>query len=515
MNDDTPRTDASPSRSAATPRSGFVTTAAGTVGSQNLAPLNANNIRVLSDRGLDVERLVMLGVGGSDRLHGNCIGIPYIERGVRVQTKYRTLDVDKRFTQDVGGKSVLWNGDCLLDDTLAHHPVIITEGELDAASALQAGYQRVVSVPSGAPPSATDGMGTRYAFVEEMLARTKRCREFILAVDGDDKGACLLHDLALRIGRARCKFVTYPRGTKDLNDVLREKAEQGVRDVITTAQWMPVSGVYTLDQLPPTPHQEAFSTGMVGMDDHYKVRRGDFVVVTGIPGHGKTSFVTEVCCRLAFEKKLRIALASFENDNDDALRALRSFHGQRLVKDMTADQIAAANEWIASQFVFVRPVEDDDNTMIDLDWMMDRAAACYMRHDIDVLVIDPWNELDHVRPPDVTLTEYVGLAIRRIRRFAKTFAVHVIVVAHPAKMQRGKDGKTPRPSLYDISDSAHWANKPDLAIVVHREDFTNNVTEIAVVKSRNVRRIGRPGTVKAIWDDERTRYTIADEAKLV
>jgi twinkle protein len=120
-----------------------------------------------------------------------------------------------------------------------------------------------------------------------------------------------------------------------------------------------------------------------------------------------------------------------------------------------------------------------------------------------------------VRPPDVTLTEYVGLAIRRIRRFAKTFAVHVIVVAHPAKMQRGKDGKTPRPSLYDISDSAHWANKPDLAIVVHREDFTNNVTEIAVVKSRNVRRIGRPGTVKAIWDDERTRYTIADEAKLV
>ena len=69
----------------------------------------------------------------------------------------------------------------------------------------------------------------------------------------------------------------------------------------------------------------------------------------------------------------------------------------------------------------------------------------------------------------------------------------VRVVAHPAKMQRNREGKFPTPGLYDISDSAHWANKPDIGIVVHREDLTNSETTIRVVKSRYHQAIGRPG----------------------
>jgi twinkle protein len=101
------------------------------------------------------------------------------------------------------------------------------------------------------------------------------------------------------------------------------------------------------------------------------------------------------------------------------------------------------------------------------------------------VVIDPWNEMDHTRPPDMTLTEYVGYAIKQFRKLAKKYKVYLIVVAHPSKMLRGQGGKYPVPGLYDISDSAHWSNKADIGIVVHREDLiASKETKIRVVKSR-------------------------------
>ncbi len=190
----------------------------------------------------------------------------------------------------------------------------------------------------------------------------------------------------------------------------------------------------------------------------------------------------------------------------DHRRALRSFHAGIAERDMTQEQLDAADAWIERRFSFMVPDEDDD---IDLAWVLDRAAAAVRRFDADVLVIDPWNEMDHVRPPDMSLTEYTGLAIKRFRKFARKHRVHLIVVAHPAKLQRSREtGKYPTPSLYDISDSAHWANKPDIGIVVHRESLgPDGTTTIKVAKVRYCGVIGSPGEVTGLrWNREATRY---------
>jgi twinkle protein len=91
----------------------------------------------------------------------------------------------------------------------------------------------------------------------------------------------------------------------------------------------------------------------------------------------------------------------------------------------------------------------------------------------------------------MSLTEYVGFAIREFRRFAKKYQCHVIVAAHPAKMTRGKDGQYPVPSLYDISDSAHWTNKPDIGIVIHRASEEEMVFKVAKSRFHDV--LGKPG----------------------
>lgn len=510
MNDETARNGASRSRSKTAESSGTAGTADGKAGSAILKPLTPAHIAALEARGLDPELLVRLGVGASDRLHGDCIGIPFMDGGVRVATKYRTLTGEKRFTQDAGGRQILWNLDCLRDDTLAHEPLIITEGELDAMSALQAGFPRTVSVPGGAPSSTVEGKGPKYSFLDEAETLLRDCKEIILAVDSDAPGANLLHDLLLRLGRHRCKWVQYPRGCKDLNDALRQYGVRGVQETIRRAQWLRVEGVYRLSELPPIDAPKAHDIGIVGLWEHYRMRRGDFTVVTGLPGHGKSSFVNEVCCRMAQREGWTTIFASFEqNPQVDHRRALRSFYAEKLEKTMSPQERERADEWIDKHFAFIVPNEDDDVT---LEWVLEKCAAAIIRYEASIVVIDPWNEMDHTRPPDMSLTEYVGFAIKQFRKLAKKYRIHLIVVAHPAKMTRDKSGKYPTPGLYDISDSAHWSNKADIGIVVHRDDLiASNETSIRIVKSRYHSAIGKPGEITGVWDEHRTRYTITEQ----
>ena len=139
--------------------------------------------------------------------------------------------------------------------------------------------------------------------------------------------------------------------------------------------------------------------------------------------------------------------------------------------------------------------EDEDAT---LDWLLDKLASAVIRYGSDIAVIDPWNEMDHQRQPHQTTTEYTGIAIRALKKFARKWNVHLIVVAHPAKILRDREGKTPVPTLYDIADSAHWYNKPDIGIVIHGEhdERIGDHTAVYVKKSRYHEIIGKPGVVR-------------------
>ncbi len=63
------------------------------------------------------------------------------------------------------------------------------------------------------------------------------------------------------------------------------------------------------------------------------------------------------------------------------------------------------------------------------------------------------------------------------------------------------------PSLYDVSDSAAWANKADLGIVIHK---TENDTKIAIQKSRYHEIIGYPATKTFRFNAEINKYEFAE-----
>jgi twinkle protein len=205
---------------------------------------------------------------------------------------------------------------------------------------------------------------------------------------------------------------------------------------------------------------------------------------------------------LALRHKWPIAIASFETRPQVELRRqLRIWFNSIPEKDQSIQDIAAADAWINEWFSFIVPSEDEDTTLL---WMFERLRAAVTRNGVKCVIIDLWNELDHDPPPDMSRTEYVGWCIRRLKRFAMSNLVHLIVVAHPAKIQRDRDGKIPVPTLYDIADSAHWANKPEVGMIVHRR--SEEETLIRVAKSRYHDQIGKPGDVSVRFVWQRATY---------
>lgn len=476
------------------------------------AQLSMGLAQALQDRGLDVELCARMGLHASPKGGGSVLAIPYLREGSVVRHKYRTMGPEKKFWQDEGGLKCLWNEDCLRDDALLAQPLVVTEGEMDALAAIQAGHLRTVSVPDGAPKdSIVDPNTIKYSYLDgavRPLLVKDRVPEIIIAADGDEPGANLLRDLSVRLGRARCKFVTYPKHPenrnvrlKDLNEVLQHYGPKGVQETLARAQWLRVDGVYRMSELPPVPPSTIYSVNMGKLDDHYKVRLGDMAVWTGIPSHGKSSLVNDLCCRLALHHNIAVAFASFEQaPQRDHKRNLRTWFLGNPTNYADESELRKADAWIDKHFCFMVPSEDDD---VSLDWVLDRMEAAVVQHNAKVVVIDPWNEMDHARGHGESLTEYTGRAIKALKRFAKAFDVHLIVVAHPAKQQKDEKGEYRVPTLYDISDSAHWYNKADLGVVVHRfEDHSL----IRIAKSRYHDEIGVPGEVKATFQFERRRF---------
>lgn len=469
--------------------------------------LNPKHSVILQGRGIDPEFAVKLGWRSSTKNTGGeeWIAIPYVADGRIINHKYRTIAGEKKFYQDAKAEKNFYNADAI--KAAGCEPIIITEGEMDCVIALQCGYL-AVSVPDGAPATKiTDEDSPKYEYLKHLSG----LREIILCVDGDEAGANLLHDLSIRIGKHFCKWVKYPKGCKDLNEVFLAHGKQGVDEVIRSAEFLKIDGVYRLSELPPYIAKPPHRTGVEGLDPHMNLRLADFSVVTGIPSHGKSTFVNEVACNMVMLHGWKVAFASFEqNPQVDHTRSLRTYYHQKPEYLQTPDQKAEADKWLEKNFTFIIG-NDDSDELITLGWCLEKCAAAVVQHGVKLVIIDPWNEMDHdFKQNEMSLTQYTGFAIKRFKQFARRYQVHVMIVAHPVKMPKNKDGVHVMPSLYEISDSSHWYNKADLGIIVHRLEDSNTLIRIA--KSRYHGIIGKPGDIVVKFDDYRNRFTLVEAA---
>lgn len=428
------------------------------------------------------------------------LSVPYVERGKTINHKYR-LTSEKRHQMDPGAPLTLWNHDCLLDHS--DKPVVICEGEWDAMVAVSLGW-RAVSVPNGAPADETEDVANakRYEFLWRAKDLLNNVKSFILATDDDAPGRALRADLVSLLGADRCSFVEYPFPSKDLNEVLLEKGPEGVSTALNKAKPVPVRGLFKISDFPEPGPTYTIPIGIPGLSDLISIVPGTLTVLTGYAGQGKTSLTMAMVAHL-LRHNIPVTIGTFETQPRPILeRRLRAAIIGCQEHGIPKEQIREADELIADNLTVIAQMVGEDLEMA-LEDVLELARVSVLRDGAKVLILDPWNEVDHKRRPNESETEYTGRAIRMLKHFMRQHNVAVWVVAHPAKPESGSTKGIP--GLYSISGSANWANKADYGIVYTRPDKASNVAKVHVTKVR-MGLPGKEGDVELEYDFRTSSY---------
>jgi twinkle protein len=443
----------------------------------------------------------------------NAVQFPYFRDGNPVNVKYR--DGEKNFRMEAGAERILYG----LADIAA--TTVIVEGEIDKLSCDEAGWRNCLSVPDGAPVPTAKDYSSKFEFLENCEKEIEPISTWILAVDNDEPGRVLQEELARRLGKEKCKLVEWPEGCKDANDTLVKYGAGKLSECLSTAKDYPIQGIYDIKSLQSQIRrlyeheaERGESTGWKELDELYTVRPGEWTLVTGIPGHGKSEFVDNLLVHLMW-KKWRFGIFSPENQplERHVAKILEKCVGmpfyRGINKRMDWDNVTEAIGYINDVFTFILPEEES----LTVDGILTLAKTAVLRKGIKGLVVDPWNELSHTRPQNMSETEYISHSISKIRRFARSYGIHIWLIVHPAKMQKIKqdDGTMdyPVPTPYDCHGSAHWRNKADNAISVYRNMKTDRI-QIHVQKIR-FKEIGKVGVCEMTYDKPTGRLSDAKD----
>lgn len=426
----------------------------------------------------------------------NTIQFNYYHNGELKNTKFRTGD--KCFKLVSGAELLPYN----IDSIKGCKECIITEGEMDALSFYECGRHDVVSVPNGA--------NANLDYLDDYIEEYFDDKETIfIASDTDTKGVILRDELIRRFGAERCRVLEYGEGCKDANEHLMKYGRDSLLKCLANAPEIKLEGIFTvsdfeqsLDALFEYGMQKGVTIGHDNFDRLLSFETKRLCVVTGIPGSGKSEFIDEIAERLNMRYGWRFAYFSPENAPlaYHASKLIEKFTGKKFDKEhLSFGEYKQVKQHLETNFFFISP---KDNYRIDT--ILERAKFLVRRKGIKALVIDPYNRLED-ESEGQNETKYISKLLDKMTNFAQQNDILIILMAHPTKMPKTKDGKIEVPTLYDISGSANFYNKTDFGITVHR-DRENNTVEVHVQKVK-FRHLGECGTALFKYNLNNGRYT--------
>lgn len=474
----------------------------------NNTQLSDKKLKWLLDRGISKNTILRFKISESSEWMPQtqkietCLNFNYFRDEKLVNIKFR--DGAKNFKMAKDAELIFYGLDLIRDSKV----VIITEGELDCMSFYECGFFYSVSVPNGA------SLGNqKLEFLDNCYENFKNKEKIILATDNDQPGIALREELARRLGKERCFIFQYPDGAKDANDILKSTGPEVLKECINNVVEYPIEGVTTIEAMEDridfifrNGFKQGSKLGYNKFDSLLTWMPGELTSVTGIPGSGKSEFIDQILIKLSLNDGWKFGIFSPENHPEEyhfsklAEKYIgKTFHGNCFKMD--EDDLFNAKSFLNESFYFI----DINDENISLDGLLKKVRELVLRKGINGFLLDPWNYIEHKIPQGYSETQYISEALTKLSRFAKSNQVHIIVVAHPVKIQ--KDPKTEKykiPTMYDISGSAHWFNKTDNGISIYRDFDTNLIT--AYVQKVRFKFTGQIGFSSFTWEKTTGRY---------
>lgn len=404
----------------------------------------------------------------------NAIMFNYYRDGELINVKYR--DGEKNFKLVSGAERIFYN----IDNIRTSKICVITEGEIDCLSFMEIGIQDVVSVPNGSSLKTVN-----LEYLDSAIEYFDNKDWIYLALDTDEAGLNTRKEFIRRLGSERCKIIEFGK-YKDANEVLVNLGTHVLRGCFDNAKEVPIENVSSLhdwekdyDHFLLNGMNGGYKIGKSYFDDVFSTYTGQFITVTGIPSHGKSDWVDEMCLGYNREYGWKIAYASPENKPNviHASKLEAKLVGQWV---RTREQVNTGWHKQAKQFI------DDNIKFIDLDRynltaVLEKTKSLIRKFGIKVLVIDPFNKVRLAESLNKSITDYTNDYLALIDEFARVNDILIILVAHPRKPEKGE--KNYEPSFYDIKGGGEFYDMSPHGLLVYR-DFEFNMVKVKVLKCK-------------------------------
>ena len=425
----------------------------------------------------------------------NCILFPFYVDGELVNIKYRSGA--KAFQLVAGARRVPFNIDAIKGEPAC----IIVEGEMDALSFVEAGWPNVISVPNGA--------NSNLDWVDEFWETHFADKDMVfIAVDTDEKGIVLKNELLRRFGADKCRVVTYGEGCKDANELLMKGGADALRQALSNSPEIQMEGVFhtydvaeAVNVIWQVGRSEGLRIGHKDFADICRFETGKMAVVTGKPASGKSEWIDEMAVHMNLLHGWKVAYFSPENlpIEEHVCKIIAKIAGKwcDIRCGLTGEELTQVAAHMEENFFFCDPADYKLSSVLDCFKFLVR------RNGVRMVVLDPFNYLEDTSG-STSETQHINKMLDEIVKFSRRHGVLFIVMAHPRKPQANKDGTEARITMYDVSGSAHFYNKCDYGIILHKDKESGSV-EVEVAKVR-FSRLGRQGSAFFTYNTHNGRY---------
>jgi replicative DNA helicase len=254
-------------------------------------------------------------------------------------------------------------------------------------------------------------------------------------------------------------------------------------------------------------------------------QKGDFVVIAGRPGMGKTSFALNVAQHVATKMKVPVAVFSLEMTKEQLM--LRMLCSEARVKAHNVRTgFVGKNEWgkltLAAGTLHDAPIFIDDSS--DLTVLEMRAKARRLKAEIDLglVVVDYLQLIRGHRRAESRQQEITHIS-SSLKGLAKELGIPVVALSQLSRAVEQREKKDKRPILSDLRESGAIEQDADVVLFIYRPSLyrprgeagmdegtteDRRRAEVIVGKQRN----GPTGTVELLFFEEYTRFE--DKARI-
>ena len=453
---------------------------------------NKKALRYLMKRGFTSETIEKYQLGFTTRYNQEWLCIPSIENDIPKLLKLRKLPPDTspelgKYIREKNSKSILFNGDAIDKfDT-----IMIVEGEIDALTLLQNGYENVVGI--------TGGAGTLKSEWYDQLILKER---LILILDSDEAGQKAAKNVwATRLGVNRVWNVLLPED-EDINSFFLKYTKESFDRIIKKASRWKVEGVVDLGEALSQLYQSSQSIDAVFPTPYSSLNKllpggglqKTHLVTIGAPGGiGKTTMAMQICYHITKKYELPSLFICLEMPAKDlAVKVIQ------LDRDLSYKEIDPSDG-----LIYAQELEDLDmyfsySSQLDVSMLVETTKVCRDRFGVGIVVLDNLQLM-------VRSQEHMDYALvsQKAKQLAMDLDMIFVLISQPTKLA----GRSMTSDDLKGTSAVH-ADSDEILIINRKreggEDATvfSNIAKCILDKNR----YGSPGKFNLNLIGEKSRF---------